>query len=557
MTTRPDAHQLVPTSFTDRLAVTLTLTISGSAHTIAGGSVRELALDLHGYGFSGALTFVVLDDEAHGGSFTDTLRADFIKPDLIEVALAVAPVLTWPEAAATIQPISLSGLVIDKSIRELQFRRVADQPVLARSYRITFADPAQVLWGQHYPCQLYTSKSMVDVINDHLGDKITVSYDFSALTQSHPLVFLHLPPGGASFWDFVSWYLDGCAGVLTYDYSAAAYAISATKSDSGTPIQLFGDDLASTELYYAPVARHAPNVLNSYTASPTTQAVTNAQAATGMRSDHLLRTPIAQDVDDAVTLQTAQIALPCGEAYLAFARIPSTTIVPGALVELAAANRWSSESALVGTTWRVRRLRLRARGTDAVDQDVQEASTGYQVELVAELEDKAEPRIARPAFRAPGYPGEVEGQIVSEQGNDGDKTYQVYTNATTSLDEYHVKVPLWDNQIISAPFEPLLGSGNLYWPSYRDERVLLALDVHSARIVRLLEWRAGAALSMDVQGEQLLFGKADNSQTSVNHVYDGDKPVFNVARTHASDTAVITLSEGTMLLQVMEQQESS
>ena len=68
---------------------------------------------------------------------------------------------------------------------------------------------------------------------------------------------------------------------------------------------------------------------------------------------------------------------------------------------------------------------------------------------------------------------------------------------------------------MSAPFEPMLGSGNIYLPSYRDERVLLALDVHSAQIVRLLEWRAGAPLSMDTQGEQLLFGKADNSQTSV------------------------------------------
>lgn len=232
--------------------------------------------------------------------------------------------------------------------------------------------------------------------------------------------------------------------------------------------------------------------------------------------------------------------------------------MPGALVAIQAANRWSSESALVGTTWRVRRLSLGARAPDApLDQDIQSASTGYRIEIRAELEDKAEPRIERPAFRAPSYPGLVEGQVVSEQGNDGDKTFQVYTDATTSLSEYHVKVPLWDSQIVSAPFEPLQGSGNLYWPSYRDERVVVALDVHSAQIARLIEWRAGAALSMDVQGEQLLFGKADTSQTSVNHVYDGDSPVFNVARTHANDTSMIQLREGSLFIQVMEQEESS
>lgn len=551
------AHQLETAAFAERVAVTLTLTISGTQHVIAGGSVRDLALDLHSYGFSGSLTFVVQDDQAHGGGFTDNLRADFIKPDLIEVALTVAPVLTAPEAA-TIQPITLAGLVIDKSISELVFRKTADLPVLARRYRIAFADPAQVLWGQHYPCQLYTNKSMVDVINDHLGDKITVTYDFSALSTSRPMVFLHLPQGGASFWDFISWYLDGCGGVLTYDYTAAAYAIAATKSTAGTPIQLFGDDLATSELYYPPVARYAPNVLNSNTASSCNTPVTNAQAHTGVRSDHLMRTPIAQDVDDAVTFQTAQIAPPCAEVHLAFARIPSTTIVPGALVAIQAANRWSAESALVGTTWRVRRLCLRATAPIApLDEDLQEASTGYQVDILTELEDQAEPRIERPAFRAPSYPGMVEGQIVSAQGNDGDKTYQVYQDATTSLDEYNIKVPLWDSQVVSAPLEPIHGSGNLYWPSYRDERVLLALDVHSAQIARLLEWRAGAPMSMDTQGTQLLFGKNDTSQTSVNHVYSGDNPVFSVARTHSSDTALIQLSEGTLFLQVQEQEESS
>ena len=54
-----------PERFRDLLAVTLTLTIDGTAHTIAGGSVHELALDLHSYGFSGSLAFVVQDDQAH------------------------------------------------------------------------------------------------------------------------------------------------------------------------------------------------------------------------------------------------------------------------------------------------------------------------------------------------------------------------------------------------------------------------------------------------------------------------------------------------------------
>jgi hypothetical protein len=541
------------TGFSDRLAVTLTLTIAGTPHKIAGGSVRQLALDLRSYGFTGSLEFLVQDDQSYGGGFTDELITDFLKPDLIEVALSVAVVRMAPEAAE-IAPIALAALVTEKSVSEILFREVTGAPVLVRRYRIAFADAAQVLWTQHFPCQLYTNKSMVDVINDHLGDKIVISYDFSALTTSRRLIFLHLPRGGASFWDFVVWYLDGCAGVLSYDYAKSSYAVAAAKAAAGTPIQLFGDDLGGVELVHPEVPRYAPVVLNSYAASPRTEPVAQAQAATGIRSDTLLRTSIAQRVDDQVALEPKLTVVPCFEAHLQFARMPSTTLTPGAQVTLAAANRWSAESSLVGLTWRVRRLELRAVApAGALDRDLQLANTGFQISVHAELEQKAEPRIDRPAYRAPSYPGFVEGKVMSEQGQDGEKTYQIYRDADTSLDEYQVNVPLWANQIVHAPFEPILGSGNIYVPSYRAERVLLAIDVHSAKLVQLLEWRAGAPLAMDVQGEHILFGKSDTSQTSVNHVYDGEKPVFNVARTNQRDTALIQLKEGTLFLQVKEQ----
>lgn len=541
-------------AFSDRLAVTLTLTIAGTAHAIPGGAVKELELDLRSYGFTGALVFLVQEDSAHGGGFTDEVIADFLKPDLIEVAVSVAAAHLDPEDDAA-QPIAVSGLVTEKSVSEIVYRGNSESPVLIRRYRIVFADAAQVLWGQHHPCQLYTDKAMTDVIDDHLGDKITVTYDFSALTTARRLVFLHLPrAAGASFWDFLSWYLDGCAGVLAYDYAQGSYLIAAAKPDGGTPIQLYGDDLGHTELRFPDVPRYAPVVLNSYAGSPRTESVAQAQAQTAIRSDVLMRTPIAQDVDAQVTLQGALTPIPCFEAHLQLARAPADALVPGALVELKAANRWSSESALVGVTWRVRRLRARAAALPApLDHDLQLAATGYRIEIAAELEQEAEPRIERPPYRAPRYPGLVEGKIQSEQGQDDEKTYQVYRDADTSLDEYRIKVPLWSDQIVSAPLEPILGSGNIYLPSYRDERVLLALDVHSAQIVRLLEWRAGAPLSMAVQGEHILFGKSDESNTSVSHAYDGDNPVLKVARTHKSDTSLIQLKEGTLFIQVKEE----
>lgn len=548
MTARADA------GFVDRLAVTLTLTIAGARHAIPGGSVKQLTFDLRSYGFTGELVFVIQDDLAHGGGFTDELITAFLQPDLIEVALQVAAVHVSPEAGV-IEPIALAALVTDKSVSEVVFRETKGSPVLIRRYRIAFADPAHVLWGQHFPCQLYTDKSMTAVIDDHRGDKIAIAYDFSELGEPHRLVFLHLPrTAGASFRDFVAWYLDGCAGVLLHDYAAASYQIAAAKPEAGTAVQLFGDDLDTAELHLADVPRHAPVVRNTSADSVRSESIAQPQAAAGIRSDILLRTAIAQDVDDRVALERKRTVLPCYEAHLAFARMPSCTLVPGTLVALSAANRWSSESALVGVTWRVRRVRLHAEAPQRpLDHELQLASTGYHIELTAELEQAGDPRRELPPFRAPSYPGLVEGKVVSEQGQDGDKTYQVYRDRETSLDEYRIKVPLWDNQIVAAPFEPVQGSGNMYRPSYRDERVLLAIDVHAARIARLIAWRPGARLAMDVQGEHLLFGKSDDTKTSLNHVYDGDNPVFNVARTHHRDTSRITLSEGALFLEVKEQ----
>src|SRR5690606_23473684 len=187
-----------------------------------------------------------------------------------------------------------------------------------------------------------------------------------------------------------------------------------------------------------------------------------------------------------------------------------------------------------------------------LDHDHQSETTGYTVSMSARLEQSDDERVLLPPYRAPHYPAYVEGKVVSEKGEDGDKTYQTYRNETTSLDEYTVKVPLYDDQEVTAPFEPAQGSGNVYLPSYREERVLLAMELERSRIERLLDSREGAAVSMDVQGEQILFGKSPTSNTSINHVYEDEQPVLNVARTHDDDTSLVRMSEGTMLLQVQE-----
>lgn len=541
--------------FEDRLALGVTLTIAGTAYVLPGGSVKLLELELEQHGFVGALEFVVLDDSAYGGGFSDTLVDAFLDLDLGKVEISVSAVFDAPEAATSPEPLSVTGLVTSRSLRETQLRTHPDLPIVARRYRIELADPARVLWAQHFPCRLYTEASLEDVVNDQLGDEITMSYDWAELAEKRSMLFVHLPvEHEASFYDFVLWYADRRGGYFGYDYSAAEYTLKGARDASGDALGLFGDDLAEVELRVPAPPRHAVAVCNSYAEAPTTGDVTQDQAATGIRHDLLLRSAIAQVAEDRVTLETNRLILPKYEAKVTFARVPIVALAPGVLVELVAANRWASRSAMIGKTWLVRSLRLRAEAPAApLDHDLEIDDTTYAIELGAELQQSDDTRPVLPSHRRPSYPGLVEGKVVSTLGEDGEKTYESLRNEDTSLDEYVVEVPLWGDQQIKVPFSPLMGSGNVYLPCYRDERVLLALDLDHARIDRLLVWREGAALSKDVQGEQILWGKSATSNTAVNHVYEDQIPVFKLARTHESDTVLISLSEGNLKLHVEEQ----
>lgn len=544
-------------SFAEPLAISLALTIAGTKHEIPGGAVKRLELELELHGFRGLIEFVLQDDVAAGGGFSDELLTDFSTQELADVRIELAPVFDQPEAATSPTPLVLVGLARQRSFTELQLRRSGDQPILARRYRVEFADPARVLWTQHFPCELYTQKTFTDVVDAQLGDRITMAYEWSGASVSQAQWFVHLPvERGASFYDFMFWYADLRGAHLVYDYSENSYDLRGEKDSSTAPLGLFGDDIGMVELVMPPTPAYAVDVINSYAEAARIAPVTNTMAATGIRQAHLLRSPIAQDTDDRVTLETNRLVLPQVEAQLSFARMPVIGLYPGLLIDLLAANRWSSVSYLVGKTWRVQRLSLSAEAPpEPIDADLQLDSTRYMVTLSARLEQSSDQRRQQPSFRPPSYPGYVEGKVVSEKGEAGEKTYQSYRNTDTSLDEYTVAVPVWADQQVTAPFVPYEGSGSVYVPCHRDERVLLAMQLDRSRISRLLVWRDGAALSMDVQGEQILLGISATSNTSLNHVYEDQKPVFNVVRTSAADGQLIKLSEGCMLLHVQEQDQ--
>lgn len=545
-------------TFQERLAVSLTLTIAGKAHKIVPGSIKRFALELWSWGLEGEVEFLLADNKERGGQEKDELLADFLKPDLVEVSLEVKGVLPETSTTRTHTALTLQGYVTDKTLAEEGVPTEDSSAILHRRYGIRFQDAARLLWRQHYPCALYTSKTVQDVLDAHKGEKISLSYDWDAgLGTTHPMLFVGLEPGaGASFYDWVLWYVHSRNGVFTYDYAAHGYKFAAAKDASGTPLELKEDNLAGLEVLLPEVIRHDVTVLNAIAESPQTQAVTQKQAVSGIRQDVLLCTPIADEVQARVDLETARLRVRGPELEVVWRSFPEQTFTPGALVKLPDNPAWGAAGVAKGQVLRVRSLHVSGEvtSTQGEEEVYGDDCALFTFSMSTRLETRDEPYVDLPAWQLPHYPRYVEGFIVSEQGAEEDETWQVYTDSNTSLDEYKVKIPLFDEQIIPAPFNPNLLPGHFYFPAYKGERVLVALDFQRAWIKRFLDWRTGARMPQDGQGVQLLVGKTPENGTALKHFYTDDKPVFLMQRTNAKDTQKIQLDEGTLLIEVKEEQ---
>ncbi|RKG85432.1 hypothetical protein [Corallococcus terminator] len=548
----------------ERLDLSLTLTIAGTAHAIAPADILAFELDLHGWGHEGRVEFRVLDETAHGGQKQDKVLADFLKPDLVEVALELKAVHSDTATKPTYTSLKVKGLGLDKALAEETVAQAKGAAITYRHYTVRFVDPARLLWTQHFPCALYTKKTVQDVLDAHKGDKIALANDWDAeLAATCPLLFLGLSPeSGASFYDFVVWFVNARNGVLAYDYTAQGYQLRAKKDAAGTPLNLRAEDVDTVTVVFPEVVRHDVAILNAAAESPKNQAITNAQAVTGVRQDVLLRTDIADDVQKRVTLETARLKVRGLEVDLDWNRFPAVAFAPGALVKLPQTAGWVASGVPGTDTFRVRRMMLRAEPLPVEDTDGEgdgeetrrpKPESRFLFTFTTRLERKDELHVDLPAFVTPVYPRFVEGLIVSEVGEQKDETWQAYTDDVTSLDSYQVKMPLFANQLIKVPFNASLLPGHFYFPAYKGARVLVALDFQRAWLKRHLDWRAGARLPSDGQGVHLLVGKTTENGTSMRHFYDDNKPVLRLMRTNDTDTEKIELKEGTLLILVKEE----
>jgi hypothetical protein len=532
----------------NRLNITLTLTMAGEAHEIPAGNIKNLELALEPYGFSGHLDFWLVSQKLES---EDTLFAPFVKTDLIELKLLIDR--TFDKVGESADPLELKGLVESRTLQERAFDGLDGAPVLHRRYAITFRDRAAVLWSQHRPVQVYADQPPKKLVDDHLPAGVKVTHDWAQANTKRPVLSVSTGADldGASYYDFLGW-LCAREGIgLFQDLKTEQYTLADKKPTAAQSIPLPMHDVALMEVVFPPIPRHMVKVLNGYSEAGTkSKDVTNSDGVAKVRQDRLLIAPVASDVDKQVKVERAVLKAPPAELSLEMAGYPSVTFRPNLVYDFS--EEWSDRVFPKKGKYRLRSVALAAHAVNqSATDDTDDDSNAYEITCRGRLELQAVTAFALPPFRRPHWPFYVEGKIVSEIGKQEELTYQANKDETTSLDYYKVLIPLWAQKVI-APYNPNLFAGHFYFPAYRDERVLLALDFDRAWIKRFLDWRPGARLPAESQGNHLLLGKQGTDQTSIRHVYESAKPVLAIERTLDKDKQLIQVSEGTILLRTKE-----
>jgi hypothetical protein len=537
--------------FTDALEMTLELTVGHDTFKIPGANIKSLKTRMHPYGFTARLSFWVSSETGK-----DKLLPRFTTRDLIRVTLNVEP--HFKPKDAEIESLSMQGFVTGKALRkELTIENVPlrGDPVLYRYYQIDFADPARVLWRQHFPCDLLVDGSVKDLIEANKATGVELTYDWDIIDKEFAINTLSpgVPENSTSFYDFIVWYTASHNGVFSYDSKKNRYTLSGTKEQEGKAVAMSELEIEDYRIEFPATIRYNDRLLNAFSDDPHKSETARDEAKEGVRRDTVLREPIASEFEKAFSLESEKQKIREHGICLTHRRFPLLTYRPGSFIKCEG-GLWSTKTFIYGNEYRVRDIVFQAHAVnEAPDSDHNMPYSRYNTDMHSRLELKSEKALNVPPYKAPSYPVFVEGKIVSEQGKDEEETYQIYKHPQTELDQYRVKIPIFDNRQVVVPFDPLFAPGHFYFPAYKDERVLVSLDFHSARIVRFLDWRPGGRLPMDTQGDHLLLGKSADSNTSISHVYVDNKPQLKMKRTSSKDTEIIQLQEGTIILQTKEE----
>jgi len=535
-------------AFQERLALSLTLTQGGQTFVIPGGQVEAFSVQLLPHGFTASVSFWTGLEKDDAALFTA-----FSTQDLLDVKFSIIkggyPVPTTPPA-----PLKLHGLARARGLEARTHGPVEGAQVRFRRYTVEFEDVARVLWRQHRPTELRTDTTLAALLTEHTAGAFALDCDWDVLDEKRPLICLALGEDapGVGFHDFVAWLAASRGGLWTYDSVKDRYAFLGRKAPVTRAAPLSWEKVERVEVVMPPVPRHAARVLNASALQSSTLDVPATVGVAGLHQDYLVRTPIVSQVEQRQTLEVSRLRVPQRRLRLSFRHYPTVAVSPGAGIRLEGA-RWGRAAVGTGEDLRSVELVLSARSLEeGPHAGLQNTDAGFEVEMSLLVERTTDTTVTLPAHRTPRYPIHVEGKVLSPGGGEKDRIYLLSEDKKTSVLTWRVTVPLW-NKAVSVPAEPGFFPGHFYFPPYKNARVLVELHFDRAELHRHLDWADAARLPQDGQGDGILLGKNDTSQTSIVHDYQDMKPVWHLRRVSGPDTETVRMAEGVMMFRTKEE----
>lgn len=534
--------------FVSRLTTNLVLRGAGHEEVVPAGNIKRLHVQIFSWGFAAEVDFWLVSEADES---EDRLFAPFTGNQPIEARLTLDR--TFDAVGESAEPIELEGWIEAREVHERAFAQLGGAPVLQRRYSVAFRDHATVALGLHRPVTLLADATIEDLLNQEVPPDVKLTVDWANGKVEVPVLALGLgaDPNETSFFDFVNWLAKREGLGLFFDLDTHTYTLSDRKPGGGEALCLPFDDVEEVKVAFEPLARHSVQVLNGAAEAQTKRKkIENPVALREARRDVLLVTPIEKAIEARGQAEQDALPPPPPRLSVSFARYPSITMRPARLYTFD--EGWSPRLFMANKRYRLCSLEIRgvAERSSASD-DTGDATNAYELEVHGIFEQVEDTRFSLATHRAPLWPFFVEGQVVSEIGQEDEGTYQSYRDEQSSLDYYLVQVPLFGLKVRAA-FTPRTLPGHFYFPLYRNQRVRLALDFDRADIVELLDWRPGARLPKESQGNHILLGKREGDQTSIRHVYEDSKPVLAVERTYAEDHQIIQISEGRIRLETRE-----
>jgi len=317
----------------------------------------------------------------------------------------------------------------------------------------------------------------------------------------------------------------------------------------GSPSRLLVGDLRSYDVQLPEVPRAELHVLNSFTLSPVNQKVDLPSIIPGVRHDQLVHTPIPSRVDSVVERAKAARRTPEARVWVSFSQYPRTTLFPGKGIVFD--DELSGSLFVAKKALRVTWLRVDAREPTAPEEraELEDEDACYELDASAMLETRSDVALDLPAYTPPTYPFTLEGQVVSDGGQQTDRTWSVMEDAKNSVFYHRVQVPLFNKKVV-VRYEAGFVPGTFFFPAYKNQRVLLSLYFDEAQIARFVDWADNAKQPMDNQGQAIAFGKKLSDGTTLSHTYKEGKPVFALERKQDTDYEKLIISDGAMLMSV-------